>query len=600
MIVLWRCIITYLSIALFVCNVWAQTPAERIPVNLTIAVSSPALADMNGDGYIDLVFVSFSNNVWQVHALDGAADPPYTRELYQDKGGRWPRTIYGTGLPADPTVAVGHIDPFSNELWVGVGGLMDSDSVFVFRPDGSDAPGFPQPSSAPPYFNAFAIGDVQNQGIRSIVTVDESTILHRFNPIGKLRQKQWVGDPIYSSPALGDVGTCQERILNPSRCVGGIRVADGIADLVSAASALGDSPGKGEQPGGGSSGIIRAFDSIGHSESLQRNPPPDQEFNVGELRYMSSPALVDLDGDGTQDIAIQGAARESNKLQIFLSNGSLLERDMPTAQSVRYPAYSSPAIVYQGVDALEREIFDIYIGSDGGILYAYRYTRGVGLGATPLWSVNTPAYDRSPISSSPVVAKLRGLAKAEVVFATTAGYLYIVDPDDGAILRAYSLHTGFGNPTIISTPAISARNLNGSGSDLKPMIVAGNERGIFKIVLDDFPDFDPTSAVWPTFRGNNERTGALPFPRVYSKGSAGGMVTGCNRVDLLDVNGEPINDGYGLRAVADAVELERSSGRYIFELLSPGDYTLRFNQSPKTDQRITVVEGVMQRLDFGC
>ena len=291
-------------------NVQAQTPAERIPINLTLQVSSPALADLNEDGYIDLVFVSYSNNAWQVHALDGAANPPYTRQLYQGLGGQWPRSIYLQSIAADPTVAVGRIDPFSHEAWVVVGGLIGSDSVFAFRPNGSNASGFPQPSTAPPYFNAFAIGDVQNQGIRSIVTADESTILHRFNPIGKLLQKQWVGDPIYSSPALGDVGTCQERILNPSRCVGGIRVADGIADEVIAAAA-GAAVGKGKSsnpikdPPKGFAGVIRAFDSLGHSVDLSPNPPPDEEFHVGELQYLSSPALADLDGDGAQDRLLQ-------------------------------------------------------------------------------------------------------------------------------------------------------------------------------------------------------------------------------------------------------------------------------------------------------
>lgn len=586
----------------------ATIPAVRI-ANLALHESSVALADLNQDGITDIIFVSGSaGQGWWVHALDGAANPPYSRELPgYDSTQSWPRPIYyGSGLGAVPTVVVGQVDPFSNELWVLVGGLIGNDSVFAFRPDAHAAPGFPRESTAPPYFNAFAVDDVNNQGFLSIVTADESTILHRFNPIGKLLQAQCVGDPIYSSPALGDVG--QKFATTPRR-------ADGVPDEV--AAAVGDLdifPGSARSNGGNDildpncrhGHIIRVFDSTGSSRDLRTYPPIDQEFQVGRYAYSSSPAIADLDGDGTQDIVIQARVALNNQLQFFLSAfppEAPIEMPLPQSAAVRLPAYSSPAIVFIG-HYQQLPIHLVYIGSDGGYFHAYAV---IGADAATqvisLWTVAAP--DGSAVSSSPIVAPLRSSTSLEAVFATLGGHVYVLDAFTGTLYKEFSLGSGTGGRTIVNTPAVAARHPTGSDpTDRKAMIVAGNEQGLFQMILDDWDDFDPQTAqyFWPSFHRNNHRTGALEFNRIFSKGSTGGIATRCSSVSLHDLDGTLLSDGYREQArVSDTQLTERGrSGRYLFELIPPGIYILRYNDDSATDQFIGIAAGHMTRQDYVC
>src|SRR5262249_20968046 len=222
-----------------------QIPATLIRSDLPLANSSPALADLNGDGKMDLIFVTFEQTagapgrarkggvtaldipciiggtgdakgkgagpngpgtgvrgVLKVHALDGAASPPYTAEL----PGLWPRTIStddaclgDTSL--HPTVAIATVDPLScDELDVVVGyDRGTNERAFAFRPDGSNLPGWPRTSQEPPFLGSFAVADINRQGTKSPIGVDESCHMQRYTALGKRVQCQWVAQNVISS-----------------------------------------------------------------------------------------------------------------------------------------------------------------------------------------------------------------------------------------------------------------------------------------------------------------------------------------------------------------------------------------------------------------
>ena len=580
----------------------AQTPATLLQTS-PVFNSSIALADLNGDGYTDILSAyvfGYGGNQIEVRALDGRAN-------YANSLPGWPVRLSNTRNGVlDPTVAVGRVDPFSNDLWVIIGAA----EVHALRPDGTSAPGFPSPSLAPPFYNAPAFGDVNNQGVVSIIAVDESTYEHRFNPLGKLIQAQCVGDQVVSSPAIGDVG---RKRPDPTW------IADGLPDIVAASMsflAMQPRPEKSNLNDPKKEKcdyikIIRAFDSRGHDKNNHLVPPPDQLFEHGELRYLASPALADLDDDGTQDIIIQGVIESNNayvrKLQLFLSTAGLVELELSQSEISlfnNFAAYSSPAVIDIGRDKEQRRVHDIYIGSDSGHMRSFRYTAGVGL--TPRWS--TPARNLAGISASPLIVTTSDHSEQHlIVFASSAGYVYVLDADDGAILKEYSLRRPGceGEFPILSTPAVGARNLDSKDpADQKLMIVAANSCGIFRMTLDEFGSYDPQNSVWPTFHRNNERVGSLDFALDYDndpRGSVGGITTNCSFVELRAADGSVIvRDGYNQSAETDTIELNRTQGRYLYELITSGQYRVRFNRQEDSDQLIEVSAGQMTRVDFNC
>lgn len=609
---------------------WAQVPADLISGNLPVQVSSIAIVDLNGDGFSDIVFVSKGASLGRlegidgsasashsypkattvghllgsrftpplcrpiplyVHALDGSATPPYSRELPD----AWPRQINGCSS-LHPTVAIGDVN-FDGQLDVLVGGMLEDcppdglRAVFAFAPDGHDVPGWEcVPSEFPPFFNAFAFADVNLDGSPDVVAVDESTYLHRFNALPTAvdparkwrRQCQLVDDPVWSSPAIGDVG---QR---------GMPRADGIPDEVSTGvESLGPVH-------------IQVYDSFGKQLGCNDSPPPDRLFQLNPpCIYASSPALVDLDGDRTQDVVIQCGAFFGTRLQVFASSQGFEEVSLPSGSPLLATGYCSPAIA----DLEGPGSRNIVIGSDGGRVHAFRYdpARPAGQRIVPLWQ--TAVLDpgvcdgfNCAVSSSPIAADLDGDGVPEIVAATDAGNVYLLSPADGSTIASYSLANGQPwdvGAAVWSTAAVGRRAVGDP-----PMIVAGNRRGIFKI-LTKYPPFDPAAAPWPTFHRSNARTGALapkqdgsmdPQP---SRGSIGGIATECTGVALWDRAGQnPIPDYY---TGDPAATVPRSDGRFVFELLTPADYRVRFSgPNPPNDLDVTVTAGAMSPILASC
>src|SRR5713101_1922569 len=184
--------------------------------NLPLANSSVAIADLDGDGFLDIILVSNSSSIsgalpadvchgigegtdypdrtsiagrwgakkkgtlalgpflppdgvpldrglW-VHVLDGFTN--YSTELSPNHDGQntsWPRQIANSGgceKSTHPTVAIKDLN-FSGSLAVVVGG---ADAMYAFRTYGNNVPGFPAYARFPPFFNAPALRNGQIRG----------------------------------------------------------------------------------------------------------------------------------------------------------------------------------------------------------------------------------------------------------------------------------------------------------------------------------------------------------------------------------------------------------------------------------------------------
>jgi len=568
----------------------AQNQINTIPV----VNSAPALADINNTNVNHLVYVAIDDGLghygFWVHALDGAAVPPYSQELPG-----FPKMIWNDTLGLSPTVSVGDINfssatqpPGYLSLVVG-GDLGTGKQVFAFKcdvlgvsgqcdpdPMGGNVPGFPAVAYEPNFFNAIALRSaivgptvppvlVAVDGSPALISATESTFLHRHNGLGVLRQCQVIAEQVAATPALGYVGPHGAPLMYDGTPQ---EVAAGYSDVLSP--------------------LIRTFDSWG--KTIHCGGAEDLLFDRGAGEYGSSPALGDLDGDGLQDIVIANGS--TNNLEVFASQqGAQTVRLSSGLPSIGTRQYSSPAIVtFDGAN------YDTIIATDdGGYVHALKYDRT----AIPHLS-ERPGWPRQldggvSISASPLVAQLQpDVNGPQIIVANDAGKVHILRAGDASdLVPPFTVGSGEGSQ-VWSTPVVGTRRVNLTGDTCStteptncPLIEVLNGKGAWEIVLSGFPPFDPTNAQWATFHRSNSRTGALTPDQDGSAqttqtkyGSIGGLGQGCTSVKLYyDGTENPVPDYYGGNATATPL----SDGRYLFEFVQnsamAGLYKVRFNDS---------------------
>jgi peptidase C25-like protein/VCBS repeat protein/flagellar hook capping protein FlgD/fibronectin type III domain protein len=226
-------------------------------------ISSPAIADLDGDGVKEIVFGSAGGTVYALHA-DGS---PLTG---------WPRTFNGL-MSSSP--AIGDVIPGGG---LEVVMCSSADSVYVLLADGTRAPGWPQPLELTPgngRVPSAALGRLRGHlGDPSldVVACGVDGTLRAWAPTGALL-------PGWSSVHLGTGGASATTEASPT-----------IADL--------DGDGALEVLMGADDRRVYAFHSDG---TLVSGFPIETGAEV-----LASPAIWDVDGDGRADLILAGWDRQ--------------------------------------------------------------------------------------------------------------------------------------------------------------------------------------------------------------------------------------------------------------------------------------------------
>jgi uncharacterized repeat protein (TIGR01451 family) len=244
--------------------------------------SSAALGDLDNDGTLEMVMGS---NDRQVFALrhDG------TEWIDGDSS---PGTFGVFKVMVDPfnygTPALGDIDG-NGQLDIVYGsfdlGGGTAGKLYVWRPDGSDLPGFPIPLGTSITSSA-ALGDLDNDGDLEIVITSARDSIYAYRNDGTLmpgwpQRIKASGVSRSPSPALADVN------------------GDGFLDVVINTT----------------DGYLRVFDRNGNLLPGWSNVRYSLFFNGASE---SSPVVADITGDGLPDVVVGG---EDGRVHLFNSDG---------------------------------------------------------------------------------------------------------------------------------------------------------------------------------------------------------------------------------------------------------------------------------------
>ena len=459
----------------FAAQSWQRDLSARI------VLSSPTIADLNGDGSNEIIVGDLEG--W-VHAYrgDGRGELPGWPQQAKVDG------VHATAVESSPAVA--DLD-HDGKLEVIVGATSvwapnQQGGLIVFNADGSTRwrwrgtdyitiwgqTSFRHDGYSEGAVVAPAIGDIDGDHYPDIVFGTFEAKIHAFNRFGhELKGFPYqADDTVWSSASLYDVNH------------------DGRMEIFVGSPSTGGGP----QPhmGGTMFGLSYAH---GRVNTMWRN-------NIAES-IDASPAITDLDGDGRMEVVTTTgwAFQNAHSRMIWawhLDNGSPV-RGWPVDTGSITPASVA-------IGDLDRDGNpEVVVGSWDGHVRAYH-----GNGRL-MWNADAFAgsRNRARIEAAPVIADLNGDGIQDVVVPTDVSVV-LMRGQDGRQMTPVPIGRQYG---YFSSPAVGF--LNGEWS----LVVTGFRGGypqtesdpaaVGRITVYSFGS-TPFTADWPMFRRNPERDGA--------------------------------------------------------------------------------------------
>ncbi len=415
------------------------------------AFSTPAVADVNGDGRPDLVAAGLDGTV-EAYALPSRAR-------------MWSMNVGRTSIQTSPAVAELTGDG-RNDVVVGT---MDGRILILDGPTGRVVRTFHQgpPLHCPAgvdcrpdgFFATPAIADINGDGRLDIVAASWDHTVYAWSSSGPLLWRRFLEDTLWSSPVVADI----DRNGSPEIILGG--------DIY-AGNNLG-------RPAGGLVWILHRNGSTygGYPRSI-----PGQAV-------WSTPAVGDIDGDGWADVVVgtgtNFAAPAGRNVHAFTAVNGRSLTGWPVGVDGR--AMGSPALGNLDADAQ----LEVAVTSEGGFVYAFD-TNG-----RRMWrECNAGACGSATSHSSPTIADVDRDGQQEVVSALES-QLRVHAGSTGAVEASITLPSAGWAPA--SAPAVAE-------VDGTTMIVT--TKSDTSLGIDLSTTGQPLcSADWPTFKQDARRVG---------------------------------------------------------------------------------------------
>lgn len=372
---------------------------------------APASGDLNGDGCQELV-LGCDDGLVYVFDHQGNPLPGWPKDLGNNQYGS--RIAVENSSPALADLdGDGRLDIImGNGPWYGDVG---DGLVHAWRHDGSELPGWPQPV----YGDAFApaaVADLDGDGLSEVVAVTNLGMVYLWDRGGNLLPGWPVSAGsvrIMAGAAVGNLDGDQEKEIvvaandggqlklwalkiDGSSLPGWPKVLQTGAVHVLSSPALADLDGDGQleivvaaerDP----SGVAYVHCLRGDGTYLDGWP-----FALSFAATLSSPALGDLNGDGRPDIAL--VSGDGMLYSISHDNGPIINwsKEVPTN------GRGSPAIADVDGDGSP----DVLVASEDGFLRSFCGSSGTATAGFPMWI--------EPSWSAPLVSDLDGNGKLEL------------------------------------------------------------------------------------------------------------------------------------------------------------------------------------------
>jgi hypothetical protein len=463
--------------------------------------SSPVLADLDGDGKLEIVIGTTNMNgaspalvvledtgavKWSVTLADPVRSSPAVADISYPPDGI-PEIIVSTG--GDVSQSRGSVVAFGQDR-------QNNRLVQLWKYDTTDAYGSGTPSGN---WSSPTVGDVNNDGAMEIVFGSWDRNIYMLDHNGNRLWYYHVADSIWSTAALADLNH------------------DGYLEIIIGT----DITGGGILPDGyrpTDGGFVLILDKDG--KKLARR-------QMNEAIY-SSPAVGDVDGDGQLEIFCgtgiywfrlgRYTQPKVYGFRVNMSGAEWVLEDLPGwPQNVVYPGWSSPALADLNNDGkLEVVIGTGYQGTGTtcslqaadpnchGALYAWNHD-GTLLSGFPMWPTFNTTWN-SYIRSSPVVADVDNDNSLEIVFAML--WDVIVVGSDG--VQKSNLHTNF---TVFGSPAIGDLDNDGRTD----IVIGGSDdndqsHGYVYNFEYGAGSYNASKRPWPMFHRDAQHTGRYPSP----------------------------------------------------------------------------------------
>jgi hypothetical protein len=542
------------------------------PVTLSgdrIRFGSPTLADLNGDGTLEIIVGGNDGNVYAIRH-DGAVLWTYNLSgPINASANAQPGFVQSSkAIPIRDAPAVGDVTGDGvPEIAVGAGDVAELQThggVVLLSAAGKLLPGWPKITRdmigtgavneipdgyADGVVASPAIGDIDGDGVKEVVygAFDQYVYARHANGSLLAGWPQFVLDTVWSSSALADLD------------------GNGVADVVIGVDAhTYNGPPRSSQQGGD----LYAFNGSG---AILWRAHQDEIFQ-------SSPAVGDIDGDGQPEVVAGTGTFYSNPpfslpvgryVSAWNNDGSLLWR---TALPQRVTG--SPAIGDVNGDGK----LDVVVGALDGKVYAFNGSTGAILWSNLARDIfNNAGLGGNVQVFSPVLADYDGDGLDDV-FIAIGWDVAVMKGTNGALLTGTSpgdtKPSYYGSYSLLGTPAVGDLDKDGkldlvsaSGTTTEP----GRAR-VFSWRLGN----STTNASWPQFHRDAQHSGVYPQIRT-TKSLTAIIKTGSSRsfpIAITRTDGQPLSWAVTENDSKNIVTLNRTSGTaddpLVVTLKAPG------------------------------